>query len=144
MLLAGVRRVGIVEGYTIVNLKEVEDQAPRFGLSPNVESRFATVPLELENSGISYQRLAPGFRQPFGHRHRLQEEIYVVVGGSARVKLDDEVLELKRWDAVRVPPRTVRQFEAGSEGAEILAFGAPHTGASVAADAEPLPDWWTG
>jgi hypothetical protein len=65
-------------------------------------------------------------------------------GGSARVKLDDEVLELKRWDAVRVPPRTVRQFEAGSEGAEILAFGAPHTGASVAADAEPLPDWWTG
>jgi mannose-6-phosphate isomerase-like protein (cupin superfamily) len=114
MLLAGVRRVGIVEGYTIVNLKEVEDQAPRFGLSPNVESRFATVPLELENSGISYQRLAPGFRRPFGHRHRLQEEIYVVVGGSARVKLDDEVQELKRWDAVRVPPRTVRQFEAGS------------------------------
>jgi hypothetical protein len=83
MLLAGVRRVGIVEGYTIVNLKEVEDQAPRFGLSPNVESRFATVPLELENSGISYQRLAPGFRQPFGHRHRLQEEIYVVVGAGS-------------------------------------------------------------
>ena len=80
-----------MDGYTIVNLKEVEDQAPKFGLSPNVESRFATVPLELEISGISYQRLAPGFRQPFGHRHRLQEEIYVVVGGSARIKLDDEV-----------------------------------------------------
>jgi len=65
-------------------------------------------------------------------------------GGSARAKLDDEVLELKCWDAVRVPPRTVRQFEAGPEGAEILAFGAPNTGISLAADAEPLPDWWTG
>ena len=131
-----------MDSYTIVNLKEVEDQAPRFGLSPSVESRFATVPLELEKSGISYQRLAPGIRQPFGHRHRLQEEVYVVVGGSARVKLDDEVLDLERWDAVRVPPQTVRQFEAGPEGVEILAFGAPNTGPSLAADAEPLPGWW--
>ena len=98
-----------------------------------MESRFATVPLKLEDSRISYQRLAAGFRQPFGHRHSRQEELCVVVGRSARAKLDDEV-ELKRWDAVRVPPRTVRQFEAGPEGAEILAFGAPNTGASLAAD----------
>jgi hypothetical protein len=66
-----------------------------------------------------------------------------LVGRSARAKLDDLVVKLKRWDAVRVPPRTVRQFEAGPEGAEILAFGAPSTGASLAADAEPLPNWWT-
>ena len=129
--------------HTIVNLKEVEDQAPQFGVSSNMESRFATVPLKLENSGISYQRLAAGFRQPFGHRHSRQEELCVVVGRSARAKLDDLVVKLKRWDAVRVPPRRVRQFEAGPEGAEILAFGAPNTGASLAADAEPLPNWWT-
>lgn len=129
--------------HKIVNLKEVEDRASKAGLSPNMEARFATVPLGLENSGISYQRLAPGFLQPFGHRHERQEEIYVVVGGSARAKLDDKVMELRRWDALRVPPKTARQFEAGPEGVEILAFGAPNTGPSPAADAEPMPDFWT-
>ncbi len=71
-------------GYTIVNLKGVEDQAPKFGRSPNLEARCARVPLELENSGISYFRIAPNFRIPFGHKHQQQEEIYVLVGGSAR------------------------------------------------------------
>jgi mannose-6-phosphate isomerase-like protein (cupin superfamily) len=129
-------------GYTRVNLKEVEDQAPKFGLAPNIEARFASVPLELQKSGMSYQRLAPNFRAPFGHTHKTQEELYVIVGGSARVKLDDEIVELKRWDAVRVPPDTTRCFEAGPEGVEILAFGAPRTGASLA-DAEMKPNWWT-
>lgn len=127
-------------GYTIVNLMEVEDQAPKFGFSPGMEARFARVPLGLENSGLSHFRLAPGFRQPFGHRHKEQEEVYVLVGGSARMKLGDEVIELKPWDALRVSPRTVRAFEAGPEGADILAFGAPNT---ENRDAETLPDWWT-
>ncbi len=127
-------------GYTIVNLKEVEDQAPKFGHSPNLEARFARVPLELENSGISYFRVAPNFRIPFGHRHQRQEEVYVLVGGSGRMKLGDEVVELKAWDAVRVPPETVRGFQAGPEGAEYLAFGAPNT---ENRDVEPVPGWWT-
>jgi mannose-6-phosphate isomerase-like protein (cupin superfamily) len=126
-------------GYTIKNLKEVEDQAPKFGLSPDLEARFARVPLELENSGVTYQRLAPGFRAPFGHRHKQQEEIYVLVSGGGRVKLDDEVLELKPWDAVRVAKDTMRCFEAGPEGAEFIAFGAPNTGPG---DAETDPDFW--
>lgn len=66
-------------GYTIVNLKDVEDQAPKFGFAPNLEARFASTPLELEKSGVSYQRLAPNFRAPFSHRHKVQEEVYVVV-----------------------------------------------------------------
>jgi len=127
-------------GYTIKNLKEIEDQAPRFGLSPNLEARFAREPLACEHSGISYQRLAPSFRVPFGHRHTQQEEVYVLVGGSGRVKLDDEVIELKQWDAVRVAKETMRSFEAGPEGAEIIAFGAPNTGPG---DAEITPGWWT-
>ncbi len=127
-------------GYTIVNLKEVEDQAPRLGHSPNLEARFARVPLELENSGISYFRVAPNFRTPFGHKHQQQEEVYVLVGGSARAKLGDEVLELKALDAVRVSPETVRGFEAGPEGAEYIAFGAPNT---ENRDAELVPNWWT-
>ena len=91
-------------GYTLVNLKEVEDQAPKFGHSPNLEARFARAALELENSGISYFRIAPNFRIPFGHKHQQQEEIYVLIGGSARAKLGDEVVELKTWGTVPVSP----------------------------------------
>ena len=128
-------------GYTSVNLKEVEDQAPKFGYSPNLEARFARVPLELENSGISYFRVAPNFRIPFGHKHWQQEEIYVLVLGSARMKLDHLVVELKPWDAIRVPAETMRGLEAGPDGAEYIAFGAPNTQNS---DAELTPNWWAG
>jgi mannose-6-phosphate isomerase-like protein (cupin superfamily) len=126
--------------YTVVNLKEVEDQAPNFGLSPQLEARMARVALGLENSGVSYQRLASNFRVPFGHKHRNQEEIYVLVGGSARIKLEDEVVDLKPFDAVRVPKDTMRGFEAGPEGAEFIAIGAPNTGPG---DAEVVQGWWS-
>jgi mannose-6-phosphate isomerase-like protein (cupin superfamily) len=126
--------------YTVVNLKEVEDQAPNFGLSPQLEARMARVALGLENSGVSYQRLASNFRVPFGHKHKNQEEIYVLVGGSARIKLEDEVVDLKPFDAVRVPKDTMRGFEAGAEGAEFIAIGAPNTGPG---DAEVVQGWWS-
>jgi mannose-6-phosphate isomerase-like protein (cupin superfamily) len=130
-----------VAGYTKVNLKEdVEDQAPNFGLAPHIEARMARVPLELENSGVSYQRLAPSFRLPFGHRHKRQEELYILVNGSARMKLDDELVDLKQWDAVRVPNDTMRSIEAGPEGAEFIAVGAPNTGPG---DADMEQGWWS-
>jgi mannose-6-phosphate isomerase-like protein (cupin superfamily) len=126
--------------HTVVNLKEVENMAPKFGLSPGLESRFARVPLELENSGLSYYRVAPDFRAPFGHSHTEQEEIYVVLSGSARLKLDDEVVELDQWDAVRIPRGIMRAFEGGPEGAEILAFGAP---SNENRDVEMVQNWWS-
>jgi mannose-6-phosphate isomerase-like protein (cupin superfamily) len=126
--------------YTVVNLMEVEDQAPKFGYAPNLESRFARKALELENSGLSHYRVAPGYRVPFGHRHAEQEEIYLVLSGSAVVKLDDEILELAQWDAVRIPAGVMRSFGAGPDGAEILAFGAPNIDN---ADIEMEQDWWT-
>ena len=129
-----------MSGFTKVNLKEVEDQAPRFGLAPNIEARMARVPLELEHSGLSYQRLAPNFRLPFGHKHKQQEEVYVLVGGSARIKLEDEVVELGPWDAVRVAKDTMRGFEAGPEGAELIAIGAPNTGPG---DGDTVQGWWS-
>jgi mannose-6-phosphate isomerase-like protein (cupin superfamily) len=129
-----------VAEYTKVNLKEVEDQAERFGLAPNIEFRMGRVPLELENFGVSYQRLAPNFRIPFGHRHKQQEEVYVVVGGSARMKLEDEIVELGQWEAIRVPNGTLRGVEAGDNGVEIIAIGAPNTGPG---DAEIEQDWWS-
>jgi len=126
--------------YTVVNLKEVEDQAPKFGLSPQLEMRMARVALGLENSGISYQRIAPDFRLPFGHKHKNQEEIYVLVGGSVRIKLEDEVVDLKPFDAVRVAKDTMRGFEAGPEGAELIAIGAPNTGPG---DGDTVQGWWS-
>ena len=127
-------------GYTIVNLKEVEDQAPKFGLSPDLEARFARGALEAEVLGLSFQRFAPNFRAPFGHRHEAQEELYVVLSGSGRIKLDDDVEEIRQWDCVRIPSGTMRCFEAGPGGAEILAVGGPVIGQN---DAEMVPDWWT-
>jgi uncharacterized cupin superfamily protein len=127
--------------YTHINLKEdVDDQAPNFGLSPNIEARMARVPLGMENAGLSYQRIAPGFRIPFGHKHKNQEEVYVLVSGSAKIKLEDEVRELKQWDAVRVHRDTIRGFEGGEDGAEFIVIGAPNTGPG---DAELMQDWWS-
>ena len=127
-------------GYTKVNLKEdVEDQAPNFGLEGKIEARMARVALEMEHSGVSYQRLAPNYRLPFAHKHKNQEEVYVLVSGSARAKLEDEIVDLKPWDALRVHKDTVRSFEAGADGAEMLAIGAPNTGPG---DADMIQDWW--
>ena len=130
---------GGMAGFTIKNLKELDDSAVAFGLSPQLEARFASEPLETEVTGLSYQRYAPGVRASFGHRQKEQEELYVVVCGSGRIKLDDEIRELRQWDAVRVAPQVMRAFEAGPGGAELLAFGAPRTGTG---DAETDPDWW--
>jgi mannose-6-phosphate isomerase-like protein (cupin superfamily) len=125
--------------YTKVNLKEVEDQAPKFGLSPDLEARFARVPLETESTGVSYQRLAPNFRLPFGHNHKTQEEVYIVVSGSMRTKVDDEVVELGPWDAIRVAKETMRGFEAGPEGVELIAIGVP----GGPGDANTTQNWWS-
>jgi mannose-6-phosphate isomerase-like protein (cupin superfamily) len=126
--------------YTHLNLKEVEDQAPKFGLSPDLEFRMARVPLEMENAGVSYLRVGPNFRIPFGHTHKNQEEVYVVVSGAGRIKLGDDVRELKQWDAVRVHKDTMRGFEAGPDGVELIAIGAPNTGPG---DAEMEQGWWS-
>jgi mannose-6-phosphate isomerase-like protein (cupin superfamily) len=127
--------------YTHLNLKDdVDDQAPNFGLSPNLEFRMARVPLDMENAGVSYLRIGPGFRMPFGHKHKQQEEVYVLVNGSAKIKIEDDVHELKQWDAVRLHKDTMRGFEGGPEGAEFIAIGAPNTGPG---DADMEQDWWS-
>ncbi len=123
--------------YTVKNLKDVENMAEQYGMSDGLEARFARGPLELSNFGLSYQRLEPNFRIPFGHKHGEQEEVYVVLSGSARLKLDDDIVELKQWDAIRVPGEVTRNFEGGPDGAEVLAIGAP-----VAKDTEMLQGWW--
>jgi mannose-6-phosphate isomerase-like protein (cupin superfamily) len=127
--------------YTIKNLKQdVDNAAEQFGLAPDIEARFAREPLESQKFGLSYQRLAPNARFPYGHHHNQQEEVYVVVEGSGRVKLDEDVKDIGHWDAVRVGKDTIRSFEAGPDGMAFLAFGAPKTEGQ---DAEMIPGWWS-
>jgi mannose-6-phosphate isomerase-like protein (cupin superfamily) len=129
--------------FTLRNLKEdLEDVGSNFDRAPDLEFRLATEALELERSGLSYQRVPPGYRFPYGHTHRTQEEVYVVARGGGRMKLDNDVVELKEWDVVRVPPGTWRGYEAGSEGLEILVFGAPNLGNNRREDVEGQRGWW--
>src|SRR5205823_13825693 len=108
--------------YAIVNLKEeVEDSLGE--RAPGLEGRFARKHLDSEHLGVSYLNYAPGLRSSMAHTHREQEEAYVVIGGSGRIRLDDEVHDLRRWDVVRVSPETVRAFEAGTDGLELIAIG---------------------
>jgi mannose-6-phosphate isomerase-like protein (cupin superfamily) len=107
--------------FTIKNLLEVENSAT--GRVPGLEARFARKHLDSEHLGISYFRYDPGFRTRFGHSHREQEEAYLVIGGSGRAKLDDQIVELGEWDILRVAPTVVRSFEGGPEGLELIAIG---------------------
>jgi mannose-6-phosphate isomerase-like protein (cupin superfamily) len=124
--------------YTHKNLTDVEDMAPQFGMPSEMQARFAGQPLGLDRTGLTYFKLAPGFRIPFGHRHEDQEEVYVVIRGSARIKVGDDVLELGELDAVRVPGDTLRNLEAGPDGAEVIAFG-ERAGQD---QSEMVQGWW--
>ncbi len=129
--------------FTRRNLKaDTEDVGSNFDGSPDLEFRLATKALELEHSGLGYQRIPPNYRFPYGHTHRQQEETYVVLRGSGRMKLDDEIIELEEWDAVRVAPGTWRAYEAGLEGLEIFVIGAPNLGENPRDDVEGERDWW--
>ena len=128
--------------FTRRNIKELEDIGHVFDGAPDLEFRAATKPLELERSGLTYQRIPPDYRFPYGHTHHEQEEVYVVVRGSGRMKVDEEIVELEEWDAVRVPPGSWRGYEAGPEGLEILVVGAPHLGEDPRGDVEGARDWW--
>jgi mannose-6-phosphate isomerase-like protein (cupin superfamily) len=123
--------------YTLKRLTDIEDAAPKSGLGDVQEARFGKDALDTERTGFSYHRLLAGKRQPFGHKHEQAEEVYVVLSGSGRVKLDEEIVELHALDALRVAPAVTRAFEAAEGGMELLAFGARHDG-----DGEVLMGWW--
>jgi mannose-6-phosphate isomerase-like protein (cupin superfamily) len=125
-------------GYTKTNLRDVENAAPKFDMPSEMQARFARSAIEGETLGLSLFTLEPGFRIPFGHKHSDQEEVYVVVRGSARVKVDDDVVDLRQWDAIRFGKDTMRNMEAGPEGCEYLAFGA----GDDPMDVEMTPGWW--
>ena len=109
--------------YKIVNLLEIEDSVA--GRVEGLEGRFSRKQLGSRDLGVSHWKYAPGTRNPTAHSHREQEEAYVVVAGSGRVRLDDEVRDIGQWDVIRVAPEVVRAFEAGPDGLELIAVGGP-------------------
>ena len=124
--------------YTVKNLKEdVPNAAEQFGIE-EMEARFGRKALDLGSFGFSYQKLAPSYRQGFGHFHKQQEEAYVILSGTGRVKVGDDIVDLKEWDVIRVSPNVTRQFESGPEGLELIAIGGEPTG-----DTEMVEGWWT-
>ena len=123
--------------YAKRNLRDVEDSAVKFGLSETQEARFARSDLGAEQTGMNYLTVKPSQREAFAHRHERAEEVYVVLAGSGRVKLDDELVDLAPMDAVRVSPGVTRSFEAGPDGLEVLVFG-PH----VEGDGETVDGFW--
>ena len=125
--------------YTHKKLTDVEDSAPTLGVGDVQQSRFANAALETEHTGVTHHRIRPGARQRFGHRHEKAEEVYVVLTGSGRVKLDDEIVAIEALDAIRVAPTVTRAFEAGPDGLELLAVGPRHDG-----DGELVEGWWRG
>ena len=112
--------------YTKMNLNETADSAPKFGLEEMGEAHFPREELDAKTTGLSYQVLKPGKRQQFGHKHDKAEEVYVILSGGGRVRLDDEIVELAELDAIRVEPKVMRAFEAGPDGMAWLAFGPHH------------------
>jgi mannose-6-phosphate isomerase-like protein (cupin superfamily) len=124
--------------YAKTNLREVKDSAVEHGLSAHQEARFPQQDLGAEQTGMNFLTVKPSQREAFAHRHRTAEEIYVVIDGTGRFKLDGEFVDLAPFDAVRVSPGVARSFEAGPEGLQVLIFG-PH----VESDAEMVHDFWS-
>jgi mannose-6-phosphate isomerase-like protein (cupin superfamily) len=129
--------------FTRTNLKaDLDDLGSNFDGDPRLEFHAATRSLALEHSGLTHQYVPPNYRFPYGHTHETQEEVYVVVRGSGRMKVDDEIIDLTEWDAVRVPPGSWRGYEAGPDGLELLVIGAPSLGDNPRDDVEGTRDWW--
>ena len=126
-----------MSNYTKLNLLELEDSVG--DRAREIEGRFGRTKLGARDIGVSHFRYAPGFRSSMGHRHREQEEAYVVVAGSGRVRLDDEIRDIGPWDVVRVAPDVVRAFEAGPDGLEMIAVGGPKP---EGGDGQPTDSPW--
>ncbi len=124
--------------YTIRNIMDLDDASG--GRAPGIQARFARSQIDSEHIGVTLISYEPGVRSPIGHSHREQEEVYVVVSGSGQAKLDDEIVDVRAWDVVRVAPATVRAFSSGPEGLELLAIGSdrPEGGDGVLAP----DDFW--
>jgi mannose-6-phosphate isomerase-like protein (cupin superfamily) len=128
----------MADSYSKTNFGDVADMYAQYGMQAHGEARYLREDVGAETIGVSLYELRPGKRTGFAHRHKTVEELYIVLAGSGRVKINDELIELARRDVVRVSPEAVREFEAGPNGLELLA-----TGGHASGDGETIENWWT-
>ena len=124
--------------HATTNLDTAENVAPKYGMGEMGEARFFRTALGAERIGLAEYRMNPGQRTGFGHSHGESEEIYVVLGGSGRFKLDDEIVDVAAKDVVYCPPSVMREWESGPDGMHMLAFGG-----HAEEDNEMKKDFWT-
>jgi len=125
-------------GYAKINFDDVKDMNAEYGMQEVGEARYLRDDVGAESVGVTLYRMKPGKRTGFGHRHEQVEELYIVLSGGGRIKIDDDLVELRPLDVVRVAPKHVRELEAGADGLELLA-----TGGHIAGDGEMIQNWWT-
>lgn len=127
--------------YAVVKVSDIPDQGPNLGLRPDqLEIRFLRNDLGCEHCGVTYARYGAGWKPTRGHRHKRQEEVYVLVSGRAQCKVDDDVVDMEPWTAIRIPPDTTRALRAvGDVDAVFVLIGAPNTGPG---DGENLQEFW--
>jgi mannose-6-phosphate isomerase-like protein (cupin superfamily) len=129
-----------IGGYTVCEVGDVPDAFE--GKYPG-EMRFLTGPLDAEQVALTHRRMPPqsGGKGSYGHRHKTQEELYLVLSGRLQFKLDDEVIELGPLAAVRVAPQTVRSvWNEGPEEAVLLITSTRVE--DVRQDVELVEDFW--
>lgn len=111
--------------------------------------------LELQGVAIGLIKLPPNEGYTFTHRHRKQEEVYIVIEGSGTILIDDELLPLDRGDAVRVSPEARRALKAADQGLLVICAGGvaegypknPNSRYMIddgIADYDDIPPWYKG
>ena len=129
--------------FTLRNLKrDLEDLGSNFDGPPDLEFRAATKALELERSGLTYQRVPPGYRFPYGHTHATQEEVYVIVRGSGRMSSTTRSSS-SRSGTPCASARDVARLRGRAAGPRDPRLGAPNLGEDPRGDVEGERDWWT-
>lgn len=123
--------------YAKVNIDTAEDIAPKYGMDSQGETRVLREDLGAKRIGMSYYRWKPGKRTSIGHAHTESEEMYLVLEGSGRMKINDDIVDIAKHDVVYVAPAAMREWEAGDDGLVLVAFGQHHDG-----DAEMKRGWW--
>ena len=71
--------------------------------------------LELTGAEVSVNNLPAGVSVPFVHSHKENEEIYIILSGKGKAVVDDETIELKQGDYVKISPAGRRQFFAAED-----------------------------
>ena len=127
--------------YTVVKREDAMDameQWPGFG-----EMRMFTYSLGAEQVALTWRQMPPdtGGRGSYGHSHKTQEELYLVLSGEVTFKLGDDVFTAGPGTAVRIPPATVRSIHNdGRDEAEVV-ICSPRV-EDPQGDAQQVEDFW--